>query len=149
VWVATDRGRAQFPNAYDQLAIECLDYLRGLGGEGAVAAFAEDKFAALERRYLALLEAEPDLAPAAALQRVLSAAGFMADVAPLRSGDQLLQHHCPYSAVASRFPEFCQAETAAFSRLVHSHVQRLATIAHGDGVCTTHIPHPVAHKEDL
>ncbi|NUR80964.1 MAG: transcriptional regulator, partial [Dermatophilaceae bacterium] len=23
---------------------------------------------------------------------------------------------------------------------VGSHVQRLATIAHGDGVCTTHIP---------
>jgi predicted ArsR family transcriptional regulator len=28
------------------------------------------------------------------------------------------------------------------SRLVGTHVQRLATIAHGDGVCTTHIPDP-------
>ena len=28
------------------------------------------------------------------------------------------------------------------SRLVGTHVQRLATIAHGDGVCTTHIPAP-------
>jgi hypothetical protein len=28
-------------------------------------------------------------------------------------------------------------------RLVGTHVQRLATIAHGDGVCTTHIPGPV------
>jgi len=26
------------------------------------------------------------------------------------------------------------------SRLVGTHVQRLATIANGDGVCTTHIP---------
>jgi len=25
-------------------------------------------------------------------------------------------------------------------RLVGTHVQRLATIAHGDGICTTHIP---------
>jgi hypothetical protein len=25
-------------------------------------------------------------------------------------------------------------------RLLGTHVQRLATIAHGDGVCTTHIP---------
>jgi hypothetical protein len=28
-------------------------------------------------------------------------------------------------------------------RLVGTHVQRLATIAHGDGICTTHIPGPV------
>ncbi len=34
------------------------------------------------------------------------------------------------------------AETAVISRLVGTHVQRLATIAHGDGVCTTHIPGP-------
>jgi hypothetical protein len=26
------------------------------------------------------------------------------------------------------------------SRLVGTHVQRLATIANGDGICTTHIP---------
>jgi predicted ArsR family transcriptional regulator len=29
-----------------------------------------------------------------------------------------------------------------FADLLGSHVQRLATIAHGDGVCTTHLPHP-------
>jgi hypothetical protein len=33
-----------------------------------------------------------------------------------------------------------------FSRLLGVHVQRLATIAHGDGVCTTHIPAgPASH----
>ena len=36
------------------------------------------------------------------------------------------------------------AEAEAFGRLLGSHVQRLATIAHGDGVCTLHVPHPVA-----
>jgi len=33
-----------------------------------------------------------------------------------------------------------EAETEALSRLLGTHVQRLATIAHGDGVCTTFIP---------
>jgi predicted ArsR family transcriptional regulator len=42
--------------------------------------------------------------------------------------------------VAAEFPQLCEAETAVISRLVGTHVQRLATIAHGDGVCTTHIP---------
>ena len=33
------------------------------------------------------------------------------------------------------------------SRLVGTHVQRLATIAHGDGVCTTHIPTPPRREQ--
>jgi predicted ArsR family transcriptional regulator len=44
--------------------------------------------------------------------------------------------------VAAEFPQLCDAETAVISRLIGTHVQRLATIAHGDGVCTTHIPGP-------
>jgi hypothetical protein len=33
----------------------------------------------------------------------------------------------------------CEAETEAFGRLLGTPVQRLATIAHGDGICTTHV----------
>ena len=32
-----------------------------------------------------------------------------------------------------------EAETEAFGRLLGTPVQRLATIAHGDGICTTHV----------
>jgi predicted ArsR family transcriptional regulator len=42
--------------------------------------------------------------------------------------------------VAEQFPELCEAETEVFAALLGTHVQRLATIAHGDGVCTTYIP---------
>jgi predicted ArsR family transcriptional regulator len=55
-------------------------------------------------------------------------------------GEQLCQQHCPVSHVAHEFPQLCEAETAAISRVLGRHVQRLATIAHGDGVCTTCIP---------
>jgi hypothetical protein len=52
--------------------------------------------------------------------------------------------------VAAEFPQLCEAETKVISHLVGSHVQRLATIAHGDGICTTHIPDPrrVLHQID-
>jgi hypothetical protein len=42
--------------------------------------------------------------------------------------------------VAAEFPQLCEAETRVISRLLGVHVQRLATIANGDGVCTTHVP---------
>jgi predicted ArsR family transcriptional regulator len=53
---------------------------------------------------------------------------------------QVCQHHCPIAHVAADFPQLCEAETEMFGRLLGTHVQRLATIAHGDGICTTHIP---------
>jgi predicted ArsR family transcriptional regulator len=53
---------------------------------------------------------------------------------------QLCQGHCPVQHVAAQFPQFCDAETDAFSRLLGVHVQRLATLAHGEHVCTTFIP---------
>ena len=53
---------------------------------------------------------------------------------------QLCQGHCPIQHVAGDFPQLCDAETQAFSRLLDVHVQRLATLAGGEHVCTTHIP---------
>ena len=51
--------------------------------------------------------------------------------------------------MAAEFPQLCEAETAVIGRLVGTHVQRLATIAHGDGICTTHIPGPAAAGEQI
>ena len=62
------------------------------------------------------------------------------------TGIQLCQGHCPVQHVAAEFPQFCEAETEAFSRLLGVHVQRLATLAHGDHVCTTFVPTPTTER---
>jgi len=49
---------------------------------------------------------------------------------------RICQHHCPVAHVAAEFPKLCEAETEAFGRLLGTPVRRLATIAHGDGICT-------------
>jgi predicted ArsR family transcriptional regulator len=141
VFALTDAGRDRFDQAYDDLAATALRYLRDTVGEDAVAAFARERVSQLEARYRALVEAEPEH-KATALARALSDDGYAASVEPGRTGDQLCQHHCPVAHVATEFPALCEAETEVFSRLLGSHVQRLATIAHGDGICTTNIPHP-------
>jgi predicted ArsR family transcriptional regulator len=84
------------------------------------------------------------------LAQVLSKEGYAASVRDLPlvhlgasatgSGEQLCQQHCPVSHVAHEFPQLCEAETEAISKVLGTHVARLATIAHGDGVCTTCIP---------
>ena len=64
----------------------------------------------------------------------------MRDVGDVSFAVQLCQGNCPVRDVAGEFHELCDAETQAISRLVGVPVQRLATLAGGEHVCTTHIP---------
>ncbi|WP_435872930.1 helix-turn-helix transcriptional regulator [Micromonospora haikouensis] len=143
VFVLTDAARGRCgTHHYDNIATAALRWISRNGGSAAVEAFAADQVAALEDRCRAAMEDAGDdpLARAEALAGALTAEGYAANASTIASGGQLCQHHCPVAHVAAEFPQLCEAETAVISRLVGTHVQRLATIAHGDGVCTTHIP---------
>jgi predicted ArsR family transcriptional regulator len=162
IFALTSQGRAVFHHAYDALAQDALGFIAELGGDEAVAAFARRRFADLADRYRAPLAAADPADRARLLAEALTADGYAASTgshtsapggsSPHRSkgrpeqnqsaapGQQLCQHHCPVQNVAEQFPQLCEAETEVFAELLGTHVQRLATIAHGDGVCTTFIP---------
>jgi predicted ArsR family transcriptional regulator len=140
LFALTDSGRDHFDQQYDDLARQALRFLAETGGDDAVRAFAERRMAFIEERYAGVVAGHPQMSPAEALAQVFTDEGYAASVRGLPMGEQLCQQHCPVSHVAHEFPQLCEAETAAISRVLGSHVQRLATIAHGDGVCTTCIP---------
>lgn len=131
-------------HTYDNLAVSALRWISAEGGSTAVAEFARAQVAELEQRCQEKVREAGDdpLARAEALANALTSEGYAASASTIASGGQLCQHHCPVAHVAAEFPQLCEAETQVISRLIGTHVQRLATIAHGDGVCTTHIPGP-------
>ncbi|PFG67809.1 helix-turn-helix transcriptional regulator [Enemella evansiae] len=139
VFALTDTGRQSFHQAYDDLAVAALAQLVEAAGDGALEELARARVATVEQRYRELRATEPDGNPVEALARALSADGYVASTRPALAGEQLCQHHCPVAHVAEQFPQLCEAETQLFGQLLGVPVQRLATIAHGDGVCTTHI----------
>jgi predicted ArsR family transcriptional regulator len=141
VFALTDCGRDAFDQSYDTLAVDALRWIEeNAGGEAAVAAFARDRIEAQAVAYRAAVEAAPPEERTEALAKALSADGYAATARSAPVGEQLCQHHCPVAHAAEKYPQLCEAETEVFSRLLGTHVQRLATIAHGDGVCTTFIP---------
>jgi predicted ArsR family transcriptional regulator len=141
LFLLTAAGRARFGHAYDDLAVAALRFLAERGGEQAVRSFAEQRVSDLVGKHRAVVAAQPDPAGRVeALAAALSSQGYAASAQHVRSGAQLCQHHCPVSHVAVEFPQLCEAETAAFAEVLGTHVQRLATIARGDAVCTTHVP---------
>ncbi len=147
LFVITDAGRSAFEHAYDDLATSALRFLAEVAGPGAVADFAGRQVAELERRYRQVMEAAAAEDKVKALAEALSADGYAASATSAPTwgaggGEQLCQHHCPVAHVAAEFPQLCEAETEAFARLLGTPVQRLATIANGDGICTTHVTAP-------
>ncbi|MDQ1691390.1 MAG: hypothetical protein QOD87_1498 [Pseudonocardiales bacterium] len=168
-YALTDHGRTHFAHAYDDLASTALRYLRDTGGEVAVGKFADHRARTLADRIEARIGAElgPEAgarhgsqvtglsgagqAPAggrtvstatkvALIAEALTDEGYAASFEPAGHGLQICQHHCPVAHVAAEFPQLCEAETRALAEVLGTYVQRLATIAHGDGVCTTHVP---------
>jgi predicted ArsR family transcriptional regulator len=141
--VITDVGRSAFEHAYDDLATSALRFLAEVAGPATVAEFARRQLADLENRYRPVVDAASPDERVSVLAEALSADGYAASAndAP-GQGEQLCQHHCPVAHVAAEFPQLCEAETEAFARLLGTPVQRLATIAHGDGICTTHVTAP-------
>ncbi|MGH3359263.1 MAG: helix-turn-helix transcriptional regulator [Nocardioidaceae bacterium] len=140
VFVITDAGRDEFEQDYDDLAVSALRFLAKSAGDDAVLEFARARVGELETRYRPIVEAAPVEDRPRVLAEALTADGYAASVRTAPSGDQVCQHHCPVAHVAAEFPQLCDAETEVFARLLGQHVQRLATIAHGDGVCTTNVP---------
>ncbi len=147
-WVVGEGGHAHLTADYDALASEVVRFLRDTSGDQAVRDFADQRVAALEERYGELVDAAGDdpRARVEALVDALRTEGYAATARPVGEdgvvGVQLCQGHCPVQHVAAEAPELCEAEADAFSRLLGVHVQRLATLAQGDHVCTTFVPTP-------
>ena len=138
VFVMTDQGREKFEHSYDDLAVAALKFMSAQSGAHLVKAFAKTRADDIERQAQKFMEKSSGKVEA--LADFLTDQGYAASVHDKPMGQELCQHHCPIAHVASEFPQLCEAETEALSKLLGTHVQRLATIAHGDGVCTTFIP---------
>lgn len=141
VFSLTGRGRAALNQEGDSLALEALRFVAQVQGQAGIVAFAERRAAKL----MAQLSTQADSTTGAVeqLARTLTDAGYAASVEKTSDGGyavQLCQHHCPVIDAATEFPELCEAETRALGDALGLHVTRLATLSHGDGVCTTVIP---------
>jgi predicted ArsR family transcriptional regulator len=166
-FVLTAAGHAALTNTYDDLAVSALRFIADRHGRDAVRAFAAERVAELEHRYSKRVTSAGDdvVDRVEALADALADDGYAATSRPVGDGAasaatadgdtgphaaaahatpmkavQLCQGHCPVQHVATEFPELCEAEAEAFSRMLGVHVQRLATLAHGAHVCTTHVP---------
>jgi transcriptional regulator, arsR family len=113
VFFLTDAGRSEFHQAYDELAIVAIRRLIEAAGPQAMVDLASERVDEIESRFNELREAHPERTPIELLTEALGAT-YAPSVKPVRSGDQLCQHHCPVAHVAAEFPQLCEVETQLF-----------------------------------
>jgi predicted ArsR family transcriptional regulator len=146
-YVVSRRGQTEIGDDYLEIAKLALGEIAKTGGQSGVAEFAQRRFAKMEANYQPVVDAAGDdvAARSKALAAALNKDHFVATSNSLNPGsamaaEQLCQGHCPIQELASSFPEFCDAETEVFARLIGVDVRRLSTMASGGHVCTTHVP---------
>lgn len=155
-WTVSDAGHEAMSSQYQSLSTTAISFIERSLGEDGLVEFAQQRAREWEQQYASVVEGiEGTGERALALAKALAKDGYAASTRPTATvvsdnqqdsateppaGLQLCQGHCPIQRVAERYPQFCDAETEALSRLIGTHVQRLATLAQGDHVCTTFIP---------
>lgn len=151
-YVAAASAHSHLGTAYAQAALAALAQIKQALGPEGITAFAQARSEEMRARYAPAIEAAGDdfAARAQTLARLLAEDGYAATARPMPGGIavQVCQGHCPVLDVAEAYNELCEAETRAFSDLLGVHVQRLATLATGGHVCTTHIPLKIPTRKD-
>lgn len=137
----TNRGRDYFGHNYDSLAASALNALREVGGAEAVRRFAQKRVEDVVKSIPPAEDSEESITlTTQKLAEAFDRNGYAVTITKAGQGIQLCQHHCPVASVAAEHPEICEAEHKVIASKVGLHIQPLASIVGGHGICTTNIP---------
>jgi predicted ArsR family transcriptional regulator len=115
VWSLTEAGHGRFPDAHAQLTVKLIETIRAELGEAALDRIIGAREAETRDLYAAALHGLGELGDrVAALARLRTAEGYMAEAREIEGGFLLIEHHCPICAAATACQGFCRAEIEIF-----------------------------------
>lgn len=121
VHALTEAAAARFPDTHADLTVEILDAARKVFGDEGVERLVTERSRRQRESYRTRLPREdrPLAERIAALARVRSDEGYMAEVAREPDGSFLLvENHCPICAAARACQGLCRDELALFRRVL-------------------------------
>ena len=128
-------GEALFPRRYEATLTELLDYVVRRDGRASAVEVLEARYEALARRLEAELAGATPSERMAAVARLLSDEGYMAEGTASSVSGTLIEHNCAVQAVAERFPEICAAEARFLAAALGAEVDRRGHILSGCSAC--------------
>lgn len=134
-YALTPSGNTIFPRRYEATLTELLDHVVAREGREAAVAVLEARYDALRQRLQSELVNATPVERMAAVARLLSEDGYMAEGTASSRGGMLIEHNCAIQAVAERFPEICAAEARFLAAVLDAQVDRQGHILSGCSAC--------------
>ena len=128
-------AEALFPRRYEATLTELLDCVVEREGRATAVAVLEARYDALTRRLQDELAGATPAQRMAAVTRLLSDQGYMAEGTASAGTGTLIEHNCAIQAVAQRFPEICAAEARFLAAALGAEVDRQEHILSGCSAC--------------
>ena len=138
-------GEALFPRRYEATLTELLNYVVERDGRAAAVAVLEARYDALARRLQGELAGATPAQRMAAVTRLLSDEGYMAEGTTSPETGTLIEHNCAIQAVAERFPEICAAEARFLAAALDAKVDRHEHILSGCSACEYRVRFSAPH----
>jgi DeoR family transcriptional regulator, suf operon transcriptional repressor len=131
----TPTAEALFPRRYEATLNELLDHVVEREGRAGAVSVLEARYATLTRRLQGELAGVAPTERMAAVARLLTEEGYMAEATATTSSGILVEHNCAIQAVAERFPEICAAEARFLAAVLGAEVDRQKHILSGCSAC--------------
>jgi DeoR family transcriptional regulator, suf operon transcriptional repressor len=135
VYRLTPAAEALFPRRYEATLNELLDHVVEREGRAGAVSVLEARYATLTRQLQGELAGVPPAERLAAVARLLTEDGYMAEASATTSNGILVEHNCAVQAVAERFPEICAAEARFLAAVLGAEVDRQEHILSGCSAC--------------
>jgi DeoR family suf operon transcriptional repressor len=149
VYRLTPTAEALFPRRYEATLNELLDHVVEREGRAGAVSVLEARYASLTRRLQGELAGVAPTERLAAVARLLTEEGYMAEASATTSSGTLVEHNCAVQVVAERFPEICAAEARFLAAVLGAEVDRQEHILTGCSACeyrVRFIPPPPAEE---
>jgi DeoR family suf operon transcriptional repressor len=131
----TAAGNALFPQRYEATLASLLDHMVQRDGYAGTVARLESRYDALATQLREQLGGAPLHERLAAIARLLTSEGYMAEASVNGTTATLTEHNCAIRLVAERFPEICAAEARFLATVLGGEVQRKRHILSGCSAC--------------
>jgi DeoR family transcriptional regulator, suf operon transcriptional repressor len=138
-------GEALFPRRYEATLTQLLDHVVEREGRATAVAVLEARYNALTRRLQDELAGATPAQRMAAVTRLLSDEGYMAEGTASAETGTLIEHNCAIQSVAQRFPEICAAEARFLAAALGAEVDRHEHILSGCSACEYRVRFNAAH----
>jgi DeoR family suf operon transcriptional repressor len=131
----TAAGEELFPKRYEATLTSLLDHMVQRDGHAGTVARLESRYDALAAQLREQLANAPLHERLAAVTRLLTSEGYMAEATVSGDTATLTEHNCAIRLVAERFPEICAAEARFLAAVLGGVVQRERHILSGCHTC--------------